>query len=126
MSENVRLAERLHEAFAQRDLGTFLACWHPECEYRPALERGTEGAGGVYKGHEGIRRWWEVTSDQFDDLSSEILETRELGDRVLVSCRVRGRGHSSDFPVEVGVTQVVTVRGGRAVASQDPSTTPKR
>ena len=63
-----------------------------------------------YHGHEGLLQVMAEWTDTWDDWSVEILRTREIGDRVLVGARQRGRGKSSGAPVEGEVAFVFTVR----------------
>src|SRR2546423_14688148 len=62
-----------------------------------------------YHGHEGLLQVMAEWTDTWDDWSVEILRTREIGDRVLVGERQRGRGKSSGAHVEGGVAFAFTV-----------------
>ena len=66
-----------------------------------------------YHGHEGLLQVMAEWTGTWDDWSVEILRTREIGDRVLVGARQRGRGKSSGAPVEGEVAFVFTVRHGK-------------
>ena len=85
--ENVDLVLALHEAFNRGDLDGLVSKWSPECEYRAAATQAVEGEAGVFRGHDGLRRWWHDLQDFTDDLNSEVLErtnpkfSRHLGDR---------------------------------------------
>jgi SnoaL-like domain len=84
--ENVELAHRAIDAFNRRDLGAYLELVDAEVEFV---------AGGVtmegdYRGHAGIRRFWENLLGVFPDLALEIVELRDLGDLTLGAARVRG------------------------------------
>ena len=63
-----------------------------------------------YRGHESLLRVMAEWTGTWDDWSVEILSIREIGDRVLVGARQRGRGKSSGAPVEAEVAFVFTVR----------------
>ena len=58
--ENVELIQRAFEAFNRRDLDAFLELMAPEVEFTP-YERALEGLG-PYRGHDGVRTWWEEVS----------------------------------------------------------------
>lgn len=44
---------------------------------------------------------------------------RDLGERVLVLGRLRGRGKGSDIPLNVPVRMLFTVRDGKVIRSHD-------
>jgi ketosteroid isomerase-like protein len=114
------IVRKAHEAVRRGDREAFVACWAEECEYRPALERDIEGDENVFRGHDGIRLWWQGMSEAWSDFSTEVLEIRDAGyDRVLVSVLLRARGRRSDATIETPFFQLVTIRDGRVVASRD-------
>ena len=55
--ENVELLYEANDAFNRRDLDAVLALADSEVEFFPRILE-LEG-GGPYRGHDGIRRWWE-------------------------------------------------------------------
>jgi len=71
-----------------------------------------------YRGHEGLLQVMAEWIGIWDDWSVEILRTREIGDRVLVGARQRGRGKGSGAPVEGEVAFVFTVRRDKIVRWQ--------
>ena len=73
--ENVELTRRAFQAFNDRDLDTVLASLHADVEAFPRLA----AVEGGYRGHEGVRRWWEQLLGAFPDFHAEILELRDLG-----------------------------------------------
>jgi ketosteroid isomerase-like protein len=113
--ENVNLVLRVHTAVIQGDLDGLLARVHPKAEYRPATQRALEGEGSVFRGHDGIRRWFGELHELYEDLDAEILEVRDLGDRVVVVFLVRGRGTGSGVTLEQPLAQVVTLREGKVI-----------
>jgi ketosteroid isomerase-like protein len=97
MSEkNVELGYRLYDAFGRRDLDAFLALMDDDVEAVPILV----AIEGGYRGHAGIRRWWENLLDVFPDYTVEIVEVRDLGEFTLGVLRVRAHGRDSDTPFE--------------------------
>ena len=75
-----------------------LATLRPDAEMVPAravLE------GSAYRGHEGLRQWFEDMADDWDDFRIESYEVRDLtGSRVLVLARFHARGRSSGVKVD--------------------------
>ena len=53
--------------------------------------------------------------DLYEDLDSEILEVRDLGDRIVVVFIVRGRGTGSGVTLEQSLAQVVTLDQGKVI-----------
>jgi ketosteroid isomerase-like protein len=99
--ENV---ERVHEAvsaFNRRDIDAFLGLVDPDVHFTPHVVV----VEGGYRGHDGIRRWWQDLFDIFPDWSVEP-EVRDLGDVTLAKLRVRGHGGESGTPVDQVLWQV--------------------
>jgi ketosteroid isomerase-like protein len=77
---NFDVAERLFEAFAQRDVDALVELAHPELEFLPVTANLTTG-GVPYRGHDGLARymgdvarvWPELRlfPDEFRDGASE-------------------------------------------------------
>jgi ketosteroid isomerase-like protein len=114
--ENVEMARHAYEAFSRGDLEGMVADFPPEFEYVTA---GTiPGAGGMYRGPEGYRRFVESWWDAFDELAVEVHELIEAGDRVLASLELRGRGKQSGVETSWDIWQVWTARDGKVVRGQ--------
>jgi ketosteroid isomerase-like protein len=113
--ETVELVRKVHTAVIQGDLEGLLSGVHPEAEYRAATQQALEGEGSVFRGHDGIRRWFRELHDLYEDLDAEILEIHDLGDRVVVVFLVRGRGAGSGVTLEQSLAQVVTVQQGKVI-----------
>jgi ketosteroid isomerase-like protein len=69
----------------------------------------------VHRGHAGARRVFESRVEVFDDFRVEAERFFDLGDRVLVFSRVRGRGKESGAEVDARVASLYTFRSGKAV-----------
>jgi ketosteroid isomerase-like protein len=96
--ENVERAYQAADAFNRRDLDALLALCDPNIEFHSRL---TELEGGrPYRGHDGIRSWWESLFAISLDFSSEIEDVREAGDTTVVRVRQRGHGLGSDAPID--------------------------
>ena len=111
--ENVELVYRVQEALNRRDLDAILALIDPNVEFMPrTLE--VDG-GGSYRGHEGVRRWWENLFDVFPDFRLEHDEVRELGDVTFSRVRMSGQGMESDAPTEQTSWVVIEWRNKKAL-----------
>jgi ketosteroid isomerase-like protein len=77
----------------------------------------TEGLflDGVFFGPEGVRAALEEVAADWEDLSYDLLDVVELGDRVLVLLRMRARVRDSQAELDAQVAHVWQFRDGRAV-----------
>jgi hypothetical protein len=71
--------------------------------------------GDPYRGHDGIRNWWEDLLSITPDFEAEIEDVRDLGDVTITRQRNRGRALASRAPMEQTIWQVVEWRDGRAI-----------
>ena len=111
--ENVERSYLVYDAFNQRDLDAFLRFIDPEVEFTTRF--GQLIGRSEYRGHDGIREWWEDLLGIFPDLSFEVLEVRDLGDLSLAALRLRGHGADSDTPFEEIVWGASQWRSGKVV-----------
>jgi ketosteroid isomerase-like protein len=93
---------------------------HPEVEW---ITGGTPDGplllDEVYRGHEGVRRYfedWVGAWDEYRVEPEEVIDT--AADRVVVICRHGGRGKGSGVAIEQRVADVFTFRDGLAVRVQ--------
>jgi ketosteroid isomerase-like protein len=111
--EDVERHRRAFDAFNQRDLDAFLALADREAELTP-LTVGVEGIRS-YRGHDGVRVWWDDLLAVFPDFHAEVEKIRDLGDVTVARARLRGRGVESDASFEREIWQIVEWRSGRVV-----------
>ena len=90
--ENVEVVLALHGALNRHDLDGLVSVWHPDGEYRAAIQGAIQGEQGAFRGHDGIREWWRELHDVWDDMTTEVQEVRDLGERVVVVFSARARG----------------------------------
>jgi ketosteroid isomerase-like protein len=117
--ENVDVVLEIHTAVIQGDLEGLVSRSHPNAEYRAATQQAIEGEGSAFRGHAGIGRWLRELHELYEDLSSEVLEVRDLGDQVVVAFVVRGRGTGSGVTLEQSLAQVVSLRDGKVVETRE-------
>jgi ketosteroid isomerase-like protein len=70
----------------------------------------------IYRGREGIRRYFETFQDAMEDIHFEAERSWEAGEHVVVSFRLTARGKQTGIPVEQRAVFVWTLREGRAIA----------
>ena len=117
--KNVEIVLRIQEAVARGDVDGFLAEVHPDGEYRAAIQQAMEGDDVVIRGHEGLRRWLGDLHDLYEQLETQVLEVRDVGDQVVIAFVVRGRGRGSGVTLEQPLAQVVTLEDGKAINVRD-------
>jgi ketosteroid isomerase-like protein len=69
----------------------------------------------VYRGHEGVLRFFAMFLEAWDEYHAEPVEFIDAGDDVVVVVHQRARGKGSGVMVESDMFQVWTFRGGKAV-----------
>jgi ketosteroid isomerase-like protein len=111
--DNVGTVRSSYDAFLRRDLEEFLSYHDPDVEFRSLVLE----VEGVYRGHDGLRSWWENVVDVFPDWQPQIEEARESGDRVLLRVRVEGAGTGTGIDLERHAWNVVEVHDGRVSSS---------
>lgn len=109
MIDNVEVVRSTFDAFNRRDLEGFLDCFDPDVEYRSLVLE----VEGVYRGHEGLRRWWESILTVFPEWSPRIEDSREFGRSVLSRVRAEGRGTGSGVSRDRDIWHLAEVRDGR-------------
>jgi ketosteroid isomerase-like protein len=104
VSEIVRLAfERLNDD----DLDGFLKLMHAEIEFHDVAEI---PGSTVYRGHDGIRRWWSTVKESMEELRFEFGHATEAGAKLAVVTRAVGRGRGSGAAVDWTFSTVWGVR----------------
>jgi ketosteroid isomerase-like protein len=112
--ENMDQVREAVDAFNRRDLDAYLALMEPDVELTP-YERAVEGLG-PYRGHSGVRTWWQETLAVLPDLRAELDQLRDLGDMVFARGRLHGTGAQSGAPIERTLWMAVEVRDRKAVS----------
>jgi ketosteroid isomerase-like protein len=64
----------------------------------------------IYHGHEGFLANFAELTEVFDDLKVEAEQIEQHGERILVTCRVAGRGKGSGVAIEAKIFHVWTLR----------------
>jgi ketosteroid isomerase-like protein len=108
------LAWQAYHAFEARDLESFLDLLDPDVEVVPIL--GSELAGTVYQGHDGIRDWWDNYFAVFRNPGVIVEEIRDLGDRAIAVMRFRGDADTGEASPDLRVWTVTEFRDDKIVA----------
>ena len=75
------------EALNAQDLEAFIALTHEEVEFTSMV---AEAEGTTFRGHAGVRAWWDTVAGAFEHVSWEVVELRPATDRGVVKVRLAG------------------------------------
>lgn len=111
--QNVEIVRRGFEAYSRRDVDGFLSFLDPQFELHSAIIGGAEGR--VYRGPDGVRQWLADSDESFVELTIELSEFRDLGERVLAFGQIQARGRESGLGLDSPTGWVCDLRGGKLV-----------
>jgi ketosteroid isomerase-like protein len=98
--ENVEVVRAAFEGWNRDDLDAALLLIHPDAEWRGPGDLFL-GIDAVYRGHSGVREWWNATKEPWQYFKSHIERTLEEGDKVVVVVRFEAVGRESGAKVEL-------------------------
>jgi ketosteroid isomerase-like protein len=112
--ENVEIVRRSFERICAWDIEALIELYAPDVVFQPLT--GTQVESGGYKGHDGVRAYFEEVGEIWDEMLPHADDVRTVDDKVVVlgGCAVRGRGSGahSDSPM----AWVITVRDGKVTS----------
>jgi ketosteroid isomerase-like protein len=89
--QNLDVVRRVYDAFVERDVEKLIAICHADIEFLPVTANLTTG-GVPYRGHDGLRRYFDDLVHVWDDVRLRPDEMIDRGDTVIVLGRVHARG----------------------------------
>ena len=101
---------RAYEAWNARDFDACIALVDPEVEWTFSGGAQMPGTDEVYRGHEGVRRFWSEFIDPWESLRIEITDTREAGDTLVVFVKFHGVGMGSGVELTMPFVHLMTYR----------------
>jgi ketosteroid isomerase-like protein len=116
--ENVEVVRQVFEASAQRDAETVFSLFDSEVEWDNSQGPFKDLIGaGIYRGHEGLRRFWhEYYAEAWESIEDNLEELIDVGDRVVSVVNTHARGRTSAVEVEYAHNAGVwTIREGKVV-----------
>jgi ketosteroid isomerase-like protein len=110
--ENLDGVKAAWEAISANDFDRFMEAVDPEVEFTSLV---AEADAVTYRGHQGVRRWWNSMRETFTKFWADGIELRELGDdRVLAQVQLCGTVEG--MKVEQTVWQLLKVKDLRVVS----------
>ena len=114
--ESVEVVRAVYEAVGRRDSAAVLALYDAEVEFDTARVPSVGLVGGdVYRGHDGLRRWFREWNEAWEAYGDEVEELIDAGTHVISVVKRRGRGRVSGVDVEWQYVGVWTIRDGKIV-----------
>jgi ketosteroid isomerase-like protein len=113
MADNVELVRAGFEALEQGGVEELLPFIHPEFE--TTTPSGLAVEPDTYRGHEGLRRYFDSFYEVMDEIHFIPDEFIEVGERVVVPIRVAARGKETGIEAEQHLVQVWSLRDEKAI-----------
>jgi ketosteroid isomerase-like protein len=112
MKGNVDRVREGIDSWSRGDLDGTLALIDPEIVWRPVTA--WPGIQPEYRGHAGVRRFWDAFRDPWETITLEADRIRELDERrVLTRSHFRARGRASGVTTEIVLHTVWTFEDGK-------------
>jgi ketosteroid isomerase-like protein len=112
--DQIEVVRRFHDGWIAEDLDGVLECIHPDMEFDWSESRAP--FRGIYRAHDGMRRYWDDMREAFDWFRPEIDEVLDCGDGHLVTpTTVRGRARASGIELDARGAVLWSLRDGKIV-----------
>jgi ketosteroid isomerase-like protein len=120
----VELARGVMALVGRGDLEELVETAHPEVEWHSFFAE--LGEGGVYRGHDGMRRYVEDLRDAWELVRADVDDALRVGSSVALTGRIHYKGKGSGLEAEEPVLWVLTFRDRKVIlfkAFRDPERT---
>ena len=110
--DRYELVKDLCAVWSRGDLEAALEFIAPDCRWEPSGR--FIGSASTYRGHEGVRRFWDIFREPWKNISLEPLDFTEVDEaRILTRTRFRGTGRASGLVTETELYVIWTVADGK-------------
>ena len=96
----MEIVRRVYDAWNRDDFDAARALMHPEVELRQPPDFFL-GLDSVYRGHAGLRRWWDIGKEPWAFFKSHIEREHDEGNLVVTVVRFEAVGRESGANVEL-------------------------
>jgi ketosteroid isomerase-like protein len=115
--EEAELVRRFQDGWIAEDLDAVLECIDPEMEFDWSESRAP--FRGIYRAHDGMRRYWDDVREAWDWFRPEIEAVLDCGSgRLVTPTIVRGRARASGIELEARGAMLWVVRDGKIVSGK--------
>ena len=117
----VELARQVMDTLSRGDYSRLIEMTDPEVEWRSFFAQ--LGEGGVYRGHDGMRRYVSDLSDAWEIVRADVEDVLGVGDVAVLIGRIHFRGRGSGVETEDPAGWMLKFRDGKVVrfrAFRDP------
>jgi ketosteroid isomerase-like protein len=111
MAGDVELVKEGIEAFNRDGVDGILPLIHPEFEVTTPPELASEP--DTYRGHQGVRRWFDSFDEVMEEIRWDPRSFREVGGRVVVEFTLRARGKSTGLAFGQEAVMVWEIEDGK-------------
>lgn len=112
-SAKVEIVKRGFDAFNRGGVDDLLELVHPDFEATTPPELASEP--DTYRGHEGVRRYFDSFYEVMDEIRWEPHAFHEAGERVVVEFTLHARGKTSGLEFGQDAVMVWELRDGKAI-----------
>jgi ketosteroid isomerase-like protein len=110
--ENVELARKVMSLLNDEGVDAVLEYVHPDFEFSTPPQISLEPE--TYRGHEGLRRYFDQWADAADRVQLIAGELIDAGDSVVFSATLTARGRETGIETELPMAGIWHVRDGKA------------
>lgn len=111
--EDTEIVQQMFDAINSGDIDRILTLTHPDFEVEVPPELSAEP--DVYKGHAGMRRYWESFHDALDEVRFDAEGQWEADDAVVVAMRVSAKGRRTAIAIEQRIAGVWRISEGKVL-----------
>jgi len=117
--ENAQIARLMGEYFNSGDREAFQELFAPDAEIIP-LRAALEGT--VYRGPSSAADFWADADESWETMGFDPDEIRDLGDRVLLTGRLRAKGRQTGVEVDSQMGLIASFADGKVTRFQTYAT----
>jgi len=121
MEDNAEVVQEIFAAQLAGDFDSFIRHWHDDCEY---TFPGQNAVGRTYRGHQGMREFWDLLGSALPELGFELTQIFVAGDEVAAEWRDWGTNQAGEHYESWGITRM-TLEGGKVRRARDMMDTQK-
>jgi uncharacterized protein len=115
-TDNLEIVRRAFDAFNEGGVDAILPFIDPEFQATTPPNLATEP--GTYRGHDGVRRWFDSFDEVMEGIRWDARDFRRVGDHVVVEFTLRARGKTTGLDFGQDAVMVWSLRDGKAIRAE--------